>query len=137
MIKDCHVGVKGLVVAHDKCLILQRGIGDEAFWDVPGGRIDDTETLTDTLTRELKEELPSIGRFTIGDIIGAYRLDHDIQGERALVLIFYKVSVDDFEVALSDEHSDYKWVTREDVEGIDEDMVSITPQLREFLKKVL
>jgi 8-oxo-dGTP pyrophosphatase MutT (NUDIX family) len=137
MIKDCHVGIKGIVCVGDKCLVLQKGAGDESFWEVPGGRIDGEETIEATLTRELKEELPSIGNFSIGDIVGAYRLHIDIEGERGLVLIFYKVDAENFEVVLSSEHTDYKWVTKESLSELKNPEVTIKPELYRFLEKVL
>ncbi len=115
MIKDCNVGVKSIVCVDEKCLVLQKGTGESAYWDIPGGRIDDNETLEETLRRELSEELPSMWKYTIGDVLGAYRLSKDIVDGKALVLIFYSVKAEPFEVILSDEHSDYKWVTRDTV----------------------
>ncbi len=137
MIKDCHVGIKGIIFTNNQCLVLQKGIGDNAFWDVPGGRIDDGETIPEALKRELKEELPTIGTFVIGDIVGAYRSEKDLEGERGLVLIFYKVESEEFEVTLSPEHHDYKWVSKETLPELRNSDIVIAPELYKFLEKVL
>ena len=97
----------------DSVLVLKKGSGDGAYWDIPGGRIDDNETLEDTLKRELREELPSLGEYKIGDVVSAYRLSKNIDDDRALVLIFYRIDAEPFEVVLSDEHTAYRWVTKE------------------------
>jgi len=115
MIKDCNVGVKGIIYINDSCLVLKKKTPELEYWDIPGGRIDDNETLEETLTRELSEELPSLQSLTVGGVLGAYRLSKDIADGKALVLIFYSVKAEPFEVILSDEHSDFKWVTRDTV----------------------
>ncbi len=137
MIKDCQVGIKGLVCTDGKCLVLLSGTGDNAYWDVPGGRIDGNETIEETLRRELKEELPSVGKFLIGEIVGAYRLDTDLEGDRGLVLIFYKVEAETFDVIFSHEHTDFKWITKENISELRNPGVSIKPQLYSFLEKIL
>jgi 8-oxo-dGTP pyrophosphatase MutT (NUDIX family) len=113
MVKECHVGVKGIIQVGNSCLVVQKGIGAGSYWDIPGGRIDDSETLDETLVRELKEELPTIGPYHIEGIVHAYRLSRNISDDRGLVLIFYKVIAESFDVFLSNEHDDYRWVTKE------------------------
>jgi len=137
MIKDCQVGIKGIVRVGDACLVLQNGSGAEAYWDVPGGRIDNDESLEETLSRELREELPSIKEFSIGEVVGAYRLPKNIVDNRGLVLIFYKVEAESFEVTLSNEHSGYRWVTREAVSELLNSLVSITPEMYSYISEVL
>ncbi len=113
MIKTCYVGVKGIVKVGDSVLVLKKGSGDSAYWDIPGGRIDDNETLEETLKRELSEELPSLRGYKIGDVVSAYRLSKNIDDDKALVLIFYRVEAENFEVTLSEEHAAFQWVTKQ------------------------
>jgi 8-oxo-dGTP pyrophosphatase MutT (NUDIX family) len=137
MIKDCHVGIKGIVRMGDSCLVLQNGSGADAYWDVPGGRIDDDEALPETLTRELREELPGIKEFSIGEVVGAYRLPKNIVDNRGLVLIFYKVDAESFDVTLSNEHVGYRWVTKETVSELLDSPFAITPELYSYIRSVL
>lgn len=137
MIKDCHVGIKGIVCVDDACLVLQNGSGADAYWDVPGGRVDDDESLLETLTRELREELPSIKEFSIGEVVGAYRLPKNIVDNHGLVLIFYKVDAESFEVTLSNEHTGYRWVTRETVSELLNSPISITSEMYSYISEVL
>ena len=137
MIKDCHIGIKGIIRVGDACLVLQKGSGNDAYWDVPGGRIDDNEALEETLTRELREELPGIKEFSIGEVVGAYRLPKNIVDNRGLVFIFYKVDAESFDVVLSNEHDGYRWVTKETVSELLDSPVSITPDLYSYLVGLL
>ena len=93
MIKTFYVGVKGVVVKDDKVLVVKGGEGRD-FWEVPGGRIDDNESLHETLRRELAEEVPNIQNIQIGEVLDAFRVHRDIDGEVSLTLIFFKVAAD-------------------------------------------
>ena len=112
MEKTFYVGVKGVVVKDDKVLLLQKA-GGEDFWEVPGGRIDDDESLHETLTRELTEEVPNIRNIQIGEVLDAYRLHKDIDENVSLTLIFFKVSADfEGDPKISDEHSAWRWLNK-------------------------
>lgn len=98
-LKTFNIGVKGLIVKDNKVLLLKRDLGNgQMYWDVPGGRINDNEDILETLKRELVEEISSIGDFKIKEILDVYRLPRDIEKDLGLVLIFYKVNVEDFQV---------------------------------------
>ncbi len=112
MEKDCNVAVKGLVCVGDSLLVLQKGLDENAHWDVPGGRINDNESLDEALVRELFEELPTLKSYTISGIVGAYRLMENINN-KALIFIFYKIEAQPFEINLSSEHVAYQWITKE------------------------
>lgn len=114
MMKTFYVGVKGVVVKDDKVLILQGAAGRD-FWEVPGGRIDGNESLPETLTRELKEEVPNIQNIEIGDVVDAARVHQDIDGQISLTLIFFKVNADfDGDPLISEEHQQWQWATKEE-----------------------
>jgi 8-oxo-dGTP pyrophosphatase MutT (NUDIX family) len=124
MMKDFYVGVKGVVRVGDKCLVLRRVDGERVYWDIPGGRIDDNETLEMALRRELGEEAGLHENYLIKNLLHAYRLGRDLVDGRGLVLVFYRVDADDFTVAISDEHTEYRWVTREEAMSLESDMDS-------------
>lgn len=106
-----NVGVKAIIMRGDKVLIVNNTKG---FWEVPGGRMDDDETIEQTLERELKEELPNIKNIKIKEITGAVRVHMDIKPDISLVLVFYKVTADfgGEEPELSDEHEECMWATK-------------------------
>lgn len=102
-------------------------------YDIPGGRIDENEDFTDTLQRELREELPGITDVTIGDLVGAFRLQKDIDGDISLVLLYFLVNATLLDpIVLSDEHSDYLFV--KDLAGMPE---GLNPENGSVLKKLL
>lgn len=114
MMKTFFVGVKGVVVKDGKVLILKGGEGRD-FWEVPGGRIDGDESLHQTLTRELLEEVPNIKNIQIGQVLDAFRVHRDIKGEVSLTLIFFEVRADfEGDPEISEEHIAWKWADREE-----------------------
>ncbi|MBN1916184.1 NUDIX domain-containing protein [Candidatus Dojkabacteria bacterium] len=119
MLQTFYVGVKGVIVKDSKALILKSSRTDrKTFWDIPGGRINDRETILQTLRRELREELPSIGKFKIGKLLNVYRLSMDLPDGYGLVLIYYKVEAEDFQIYLSDEHCEYAWIAENEIDSL-------------------
>ena len=134
MIKDCQVGVKGIVCTEDGCLVLK---SENGYWDIPGGRIGGEETIEETLHRELKEELPSIGGYKFGNIVHAFRLSKNIIDGKGLVLLFYKVEAEKFDVALSSEHQGYRWVTKDTLHELRNADIPIESGYYEAIRRVL
>lgn len=112
------IAVKALVVNHEgKVLLLRksnddlRHSGNSGKYNLPGGKINVGETITDALAREVKEETglkitnTNLQPFFAGDwrpvvhseqlqIIGMFFVCHDWEGE----------------VVLNDEHDAYVWI---------------------------
>jgi 8-oxo-dGTP pyrophosphatase MutT (NUDIX family) len=129
MIKKFNVGVKGIIKTDQGYLILKHVKG---HYDIPGGRIDDDEDFKDTLTRELGEELPGITSIEISDLIGAYRLHKDIDGDVSLVLLYFLVNaILPDPVVLSEEHTEYLFV--KDMTSIPE---GLNPEIDTVLRKL-
>ena len=51
------VVVRGIISFGEKILLCQNNGNIEKFWCLPGGRVEDGETLSEGLFREIKEEL--------------------------------------------------------------------------------
>ncbi len=109
--KKFYVGVKGFVVKDGKMLLLKKR--GEGFWEVPGGRIDDDESIEQALRRELKEEVSNIGDANIGEIVGAHRLQKNVDSDISLVLVYFLVHATiSGDPELSEEHEDFMWADK-------------------------
>lgn len=120
--KKFHVGVKGLVENEQgKVLLMKEDVGRHSlptseYWDFPGGRMQEGETVLDTLFREIEEET-GITEVADPQFIAAVISNHEIKlknGEIVgLVLMVYKVKINPAtEIKLSHEHLGYEWVSR-------------------------
>lgn len=108
----------GILRDNDEFLVVKRSENDDLYpgaWEFPGGHLEKGETLKDCLKRELFEEIGYDSVFN--PIITHYydevkekngELIHDLE-------IDFIVNVDSskINIKLSNEHCDYKWVTKE------------------------
>lgn len=116
------VGVKALIENDEgKVLLLDSGDGHlknhKRHWDIPGGRIKEGHSISDTLQREIKEEtgvkeIKTPKFFTA--VISNLELPHN--GKMiGLALMIYKTKIPgDSKIILSEEHASYKWVSPEE-----------------------
>lgn len=108
----------GILKDKDLFLVVKRNENDNLYpgaWEFPGGHLEDGETLKDGLKRELMEEIGFIEDFN--PIITHYfdevkeknnELIHDLE-----IDFIVNVNKSQVNVKLSEEHSDYKWVTKD------------------------
>ena len=108
----------GILRDKDLFLVVKRSENDDLYpvaWEFPGGHLENGETLKEGLKRELEEEIGFTENFN--PIITHYfdelkernnELIHDLE-------LDFIINVDSskMDIKLSDEHSDYKWVTRD------------------------
>lgn len=116
------VGVKALIEnSQGQILLLKANVSShrkntEPYWDIPGGRIQEDNTVIQTLAREVEEET-GIYAFENPELLTAVMSNHKIpisdSEEVGLLLVVYKVTVaDDVGIILSPEHTEYEWVTK-------------------------
>ena len=111
--QNFHIAVKAVIVKDGKALVLKEGSRFKGY-DLPGGKIDENESIEEAIKRELHEEL-GLKEFKMGDLVNVYeRTDYKKEGI-SLMLIFYKLATGDFEIILSEEHTEYKWISKQDV----------------------
>jgi 8-oxo-dGTP diphosphatase len=89
------------------------------YLDFPGGRLDETEIQLDhkqAVLRELKEELGDSIKVKVGKLAFVSRRSYSHQGTKNYVLaIFYLAEYQSGDINLSDEHSQYVWLTPDEI----------------------
>ena len=126
---NLQVGVKLLVKdAQGRYLFLRRSPSFKPGvqrWDIPGGRIEIEEPLDAALTREVREETGL--KVKASSLIAAQYIfvpEKDIH----VVRLTYVGEVEAGEPVLSDEHSEYRWMTKDDAmkEPLDKYLMEIS-----------
>jgi len=116
-----YIGVKGLIENKEgRILLLKADVSKhrknrEPYWDIPGGRISEGQTVIQTLRREIEEET-GITELEGYEFFTAVVSNHEIPFDERLLglaLMIYKVKVPQgSKVSLSEEHVAYEWVDR-------------------------
>lgn len=106
------VALKGVIVNEGNVLIVQRSKDDEiggGTWECVGGKIEFGEDLETALLREIEEEVGLSVK--IERILYATTFKTD--PTRQIVILTYLCSSKSKDVILSNEHSNYKWATKD------------------------
>ena len=105
-----HVGLKILLKKGDEFLFLRGQSGK--YWDLPGGRIDNTEDkvlLEKILEREVREELGKDLKYKLGASLFQFRRFIKSKGHRVFIVV-YGADYVSGEIKLSSEHSGSEWL---------------------------
>lgn len=118
-----------VVIEDDKnrVLVLRRDLNDDiypGFWDLPGGGIKENETPQEGAEREVLEETGL--RVKLEEDYFETKTYSD--GE---VNYVFKAKLVDGDVAVSNEHSESRWVSKDDWEGLE-----YTSDVKNILEKV-
>ena len=132
-------GVKAVIRVGDQCLVLRKDLSTGSRWDFPGGRIEDKEVPEDAVRREIQEEVPSIGNFIVGRVLDTYRFQaKDHVFDTPYEVTFFEVLAEPFDIKLSEEHTDFRWVTKDTVGELqDTPEILIEPGFFRALQKCL
>lgn len=113
VMQEFKVALKAIIRKDGKILVLKRSDKEEVFtelWDIPGGRINFGELPVAALEREIMEEtglLVNVGEpFTVWSFMAS--------AEKQVVGITLLADYISGEVLLSDEHTDYAWISPKD-----------------------
>lgn len=104
-----------------KFLVLKDAFTDSEFynelgpWDLPGGRVHEGEAMEDAVIREVAEEVGNVD-FELQGVVNGCTLTVSTKEDRhRKVHHFYLGIYKQGEVTVSDEHTEYRWVTLEEV----------------------
>lgn len=109
------VAVKGVIVCEGKVLILKRSSFDKTganTWEFAGGKLEFGEDLKCALYREIMEETGM--KADSHDLL--YASTFKTHPHRQVIILNYLCSVNDCDVTLSCEHSEYQWVGKKELE---------------------
>ena len=127
--KEYDISVKMLIVdGEGKYLLLQRSVnskGNPAKWELPGGKVDEGESLEEALVREVEEETG-----LVTEITGLIGTTESILKDKKIVYVIMEGRGDEYRIALSEEHDDFAWVNPQDLRSYD-----ISPTFRDFFDK--
>lgn len=109
----------GILIYENKALILQRNKNEKVFpnmWELPSGKKEPLEKSEDALAREFLEETG----VEIKPICPVSVFDYKVEKEDGIrdstqinYLVYLKSST--FTVKISNEHQNYKWISKEDI----------------------
>lgn len=129
------VAVKAIIVNEKREVLLLREAStyidgtNVGRYDVPGGRIDVTESLEGALSREVMEE-------TGLQVLTSNLVDvHDTFNEKGgetwhIIRLFYQVKCAEGEVVLSKDHDKYQWVSLDSINDKQEIIQNLIPILQ-------
>lgn len=113
------ISVKGIVFEGDK-VWLRKNERDE--WELPGGKLDEGEQPTETVIREMEEELGL--EVTVSDLVHAhlYKIKQSNDESKGVLVISYLCSIEkrvsNFEHVGEAGHAEFKSFTTEEVSGL-------------------
>lgn len=96
-------------------------------WDLPGGRIENDETVLAGLQRDVVEEIGEAIQYTLGDIVHTEHMEYtDGPVYATFTLGLYQGG----EITLSEEHHEYQWMSSEEIANHQE----IKPWLKSVIR---
>jgi len=119
---------KAVIKKDDKYLIVLRSPDAHVFpncWDFPGGKLEPGENPVEGIKREVIEETTL--EIKPIEIIAVY--DVKLKDGREPQISLYSIEWFKGDVKLSDEHTDFKWATKEEILELDTE-----PYLPHFVK---
>jgi 8-oxo-dGTP pyrophosphatase MutT (NUDIX family) len=116
-----YIGIKGLIINETgKVLLLKADVSKhrknvEPYWDIPGGRISDGQTVIETLQREIEEET-GITELESYEFFTAVVSKHEVPLNDMLLglaLMVYRVKIPrGSKIIISEEHTAYEWASK-------------------------
>ena len=99
--------VAAVIMKNDLFLIANRSFEDnsQGIWEFPGGKVEENETFTSALVREIKEELSL--NIKVGNMIATIDLN---KTDKNIYVHYYYAIIVSGQISLN-VHSEFKWVS--------------------------
>ncbi len=131
---ESEISVNAIIRNADKVLVVKRIQSDRSFggfWTIPGGKVEEGETLIKALEREVGEEVSMPLTVSYPRLVGEH-LFFKQDGQRILSLTFL-LPFDQWDVNIQkNEFSEYAWIGKDEF-----DKYNLIPDVKEDLMKVL
>ncbi len=123
----------GIIVYNGKVLIAQRRRGKDLafFWEFPGGKLEQGETLEQCLQRELIEEMNL--KINVGSLFMSLPYDYPFG---SFVINAFMATCDSPDIKNFCEHEQYKWVKPEEMSAYRFSPADV-PIVEAYIKKCL
>lgn len=119
LIQRFEVSLKGFIVRNDTALFVRES--DTGYWELPGGRIDVGEewiSHAEVLAREIREELGSDFRVDFSSEVATWTRQRPT--DKAFLFIMARLGRHvSGEPTLSAEHSECRWLGREEARALE------------------
>lgn len=131
------VSAKAIILHDNKFLILKDVEGGNAYWDLPGGKIEYGENPEQTVVREVKEE--TMLDITVNKLLGICWFFNPVK-QHQVICITYVCTPSNTEVDLTknpaeETITEYKWITKEEfLEDIE--FAEMNPSIKELMSKL-
>ncbi len=133
------VVVGAVIVKDDKVLILQRSADETTYpnlWELPSGKKEESESVEQTLVREVKEEA-GIEISAVEQIAAFnYQIEKEFEVHNCTQINFL-ATAEKSDVVLSLEHQHWRWISEEEINdyGISESTKEVIRKCFKILKK--
>ena len=115
MAKKFYVSIGAIICAEGKALALHKERFSDGtpcdLWTLPGGKMDEGETPTSCLFRELKEEIGLVNVTVEPRFVGSYIDPDAFPDGTGIVILKYRLDLPQiFTPTLDAEHSRFEWL---------------------------
>lgn len=124
-----------LILKDSKILLLKRSEKESSYvgyWQPPEGHIEKDENPEITIVREVKEETGL--EFTDPKYLGTSSYIYNLDKGNILGVRIVFTGIIDGDIKLSEDHSDYKWFTKEELENSKDIVPGTVKELLQFIK---